>query len=252
MRRTVSCSLLLLLASFSPSRIDAQAGAPSLSAVETAVACAPPLTTDDAPPNSPRIIGAQDTTARALYGPRDLLVVGAGTSSGLQLGQQFFVRRANRFGSSADRRWQGARTLGWIRLVAVSDSTAIAAVDHGCDVISQGDYIEPFTAPVVPADVEHDRPAGDPDFTAIGRVLAGLEDRQSAGPGGYVLIDRGTDQGVTAGARYAIYRDVRSAGMPLASVGEAVVLSTGKTLALTKITSAHDAVLSGDYVAPRR
>jgi hypothetical protein len=31
----------------------------------------------------------------------------------------------------------------------VNDSTAIAAVDHGCDVISQGDYIEPFTAPVV-------------------------------------------------------------------------------------------------------
>jgi len=252
MRRTVSCSLLLLLASLSPSRIDAQAGAPSLSALETAVACAPPLTTEDAPSSSPRIIGAQDTTGRALYGPRDLLIVGAGTSSGLQLGQQFFVRRANRFGSPVDRRWQGARTLGWIRLVAVSDSTAIAAVDHGCDVISQGDYLEPFTAPVVPADVERNASAGDPDFTAIGRVVAGLEDRQSAGPGGYVLIDRGTDQGVTAGARYAIYRDIRSAGMPLASVGEAVVLSTGKTLALTKITSSRDVVLSGDYVAPRR
>jgi hypothetical protein len=252
MRRTVSCSLLLILASFASSRLDAQTGAPSLSAIETAVACAAPLTTDNPVPNAPRIIGAQDTTARALYGPRDLLVVDAGTSSGLQLGQQFFVRRANRFGSPHDRRWQGVRTLGWVRLVAVSDSTAIAAVDHGCDVISEGDYLEPFTAPVVPADVERDVPAGDPDFTAIGRVLAGLEDRQSAGPGGFVIIDRGTDQGVTAGARYAIYRDIGSAGMPLASVGEAVVLSTGKTLALTKITRARDAVLSGDYVAPRR
>ena len=67
-----------------------------------------------------------------------------------------------------------------------------------------------------------------------------------------MIIDRGTDQGVTAGARYAIYRDIGSAGMPLASVGEAVVLSAGKTLALTKITRARDAVLSGDYVAPRR
>ena len=105
MRRTVSCSLLLILASFASSRLDAQAGAPSLSPLETAVACAAPLTTDNPPSNSPRIIGAQDTTARALYGPRDLLVVGAGTSSGLQLGQQFFVRRANRFGSPADRRW---------------------------------------------------------------------------------------------------------------------------------------------------
>jgi hypothetical protein len=252
MRRTVSCSLLLILASFASSRLDAQAGAPSLSPLETAVACAAPLTTDNPAADTPRIIGAQDTTARALYGPRDLLVVSAGTGSGLQLGQQFFVRRANRFGSPHDRRWQGARTLGWVRLVAVNDSTAIAAVDHGCDVISEGDYLEPFTAPVVPADVERDVPAGDPDFTAIGRVLAGLEDRQSAGPGGFVIIDRGTDQGVTAGARFAIYRDIGSAGMPLAAVGEAVVLSTGKTLALTKITRSRDAVLSGDYVAPRR
>jgi hypothetical protein len=252
MRQTAWCSLLLIVASFSAPPVAAQTGVPALSATETAVACAAPLTTDDPPPNLPRIIGSQDTSVRTLYSPLDLLVVGAGTQAGLQLGQQFFVRRANRFGSPADRRWQGARTLGWVRLVAVNDSTAIAAVDHGCDAIAEGDYLEPFIAPVVPADVDRDQPAGDPDFTAMGRVVAGLEDRQTAGTGGFVLIDRGTDQGVTTGARFAVYRDIGSPGMPLASIGEAVVLSTGKTLALTRITRARDAVMSGDYVAPRR
>jgi hypothetical protein len=125
-------------------------------------------------------------------------------------------------------------------------------IDHACDAMAQGDYLEPFTAPSVPADIDRDTPSGDPDFSAVGRILAAVEDRSTAGAGGLVLIDRGTDQGVQAGARFAIYRDIGSAGVPLAAVGEAVVLSAGRTLALTKITRARDAVFSGDYVAPRR
>jgi len=252
MRRTARVALPLILASLPVSRAAAQTGAPVLSPIETTVACAAPLSTENPPAHSPRIIGAQDTSARLLIGPRDLLVVAGGTGAGLQLGQEFFVRRPNRFGSPSDRRWQGVRTLGWIRIVAVNDSTAIAMIDHACDAMAQGDYLEPFTAPSVPADLDRDTSSGDPDFSEIGRVLAGLEDRQSAGAGQLVLIDRGADQGVQAGARYAVYRDVGSAGVPLAAVGEAVVLSVGKTLALTKITRARDAVFSGDYVAPRR
>jgi hypothetical protein len=243
---------LLILASFPGVRAAAQSGPPVLSAIETAVACAAPLTTDNPAPNTPRVIGAQDTSSRLLIGPRDLVVIAGGTRAGLQLGQEFFVRRPNRFGSPLDRRWQGVRTLGWIRIVAVNDSTAIATIDHACDAMAQGDYLEPFTAPSVPADLDRETSSGDPDFTAIGQVLAGMEDRQTAGTGEFVLIDRGTDQGVQAGARYAVYRDVGSAGVPLAAIGEAVVLSAGKTLALTKIVHARGAVFSGDYVAPRR
>ena len=252
MRRTARVSVLLILASLSAFRAVAQTDAQVLSPIETAVACAAPLTAENPPLSTPRIIGSHDTSSRMLFGPRDLLVIGSGSGAGLQLGQQFFVRRANRFGSPSDRRWQGVRTLGWIRLVAVNDSTAIAMIDHSCDAMAQGDYLEPFTAPVVAADADRDVSSGDPDFTAIGRVVAGMEDRHSAGAGEFVLIDRGTDQGVTPGARYAVYRDIGTAGMPLAAIGEAVVLSTGKSLALTKITRARDAVMSGDYVAPRR
>ena len=231
---------------------DAQSDAPALSPIETAVGCAARVSADDPSPQAIRVIGAQDSRARALFGPRDLLVISGGTGAGVQLGQQFFVRRANRFGAPSDRRWQGVRTLGWIRVVAVNDSAAIATIDHICDAIAQGDYLEPYTAPVVPADSDRDLSSGDPDFTAMGKVLSGMEDHQTAGRGEFVLIDRGTDHGVKAGERYAIYRDVGIAGMPLASIGETVVLSVGKTMALTRITRSIDAILSGDYVAPRR
>jgi hypothetical protein len=250
MRRSFISAAILTCLSALPAA--AQTDAPVLSPMETAVACAAPVSADAPPPHALRIIGTQDSRSRALFGPRDLLVIDGGTSTGVQLGQQFYVRRANRFGSPSDRRWQGIRTLGWVRVVAVNDSTAIATIDHTCDGMVQWDYLEPFVAPVVPADADRDVSSGDPDFGALGRVLAGIEDRHSAGAGDFMLIDRGTDQGVTPGARYAVYRDMGAAGMPLAAVGEAVVLNAGKTMSLTRITRSRDAVLSGDWVAPRR
>jgi hypothetical protein len=248
-RLITGAAILTLLAALPAA---AQVDAAALSPIQTAVACSPPVSVDHPSPRALRVIGTQDGSLRTSFGPLDLLVIGGGSGAGVQLGQQFFVRRANRFGPPADRRFQGVRTLGWIRVVAVNDSTSIATIDHLCDAIAQGDYLEPYTAPAVPADAERDVHSGDPDFAAMGKVLAGNEDRGVASGGEFVLIDRGTDQGVKVGERYAIYRDIGVAGMPLASIGEAVVLSVGKTLALTRITRSRDAVFSGDYVAPRR
>src|ERR1043166_8974703 len=216
-----------MLAALAARPVAAQTEAAALSTMEIAVACAGPVSAEAPSPRALRVIGVQDSSPRARYGPRDLLVIGGGSGAGLQLGQQFFVRRANRFGAAADRRWQGVRTLGWIRVVAINESTAIASIDHICDAIAQGDYLEPYVAPVVAADADRDSPAGDPDFSALGRVLSAADDQQSAGAGEFVLIDRGTDQGVKPGERYAIYRDVGSAGLPLAAVGETVVLTVG-------------------------
>jgi len=77
-----------------------------------------------------------------------------------------------------------------------------------------------------------------------------------------MLIDRGSDHGVMPGSRFAVYRDIGSAAMyrdgggavavPLASVGEAIVITTSATIALTRITRARDAVITGDYVVPRK
>jgi hypothetical protein len=219
-----------------------------LSPAEIAIACAPPPTLEGVPDHAVRIVGTQDTTPRSLFGNSDLLVLDGGTKAGVSLGQRFFVRRAIHFGGSS----RGTRTVGWIHVVAVNVSTAIAQVDHVCGAMLASDYLAPFVAPAVPAELDAAATAaGEPDFAALGHVV-GADGRSSFGHGDFALIDRGTEQGVMAGQRFAIYRDVRLAGVPLATVGEAVVISTSGSVAVARITAARDAVYEGDYVAPRK
>jgi hypothetical protein len=247
------CNAFVLAAMFVTSAAgaaQAQPGEVALSPLAMAVACAPPPSLDGAPPHALRIIGSQDSTPRILFGNRDLLVVSGGTSDGVQLGQQFFIRRTMTFGDS--RASRGAKTLGWVRVVAVNESTAIGLVDHVCGGIVVGDYLEPFVVPQVSSDAEKDDTRGQPDFTTLGHIVVGNEDRVTAGTGDFVLIDWGTNQGLAAGARFSIYRDVGVDRLPLASVGEGVVISTGATMALTRVTRARDAVYAGDYIALRR
>jgi len=77
-------------------------------------------------------------------------------------------------------------------------------------------------------------------------------ERVATAAGDFVLIDQGSDQGVLPGARFALYRDVGPKGTPLSSVGEAIVITTGTSMSLTRITRARDVVFAGDYVAPRK
>lgn len=221
---------------------------------ELAVGCTPPATLNGVPDGAPHIIGSQDTVQKRLFGTRDLLVVDAGAKAGVQLGQQFFVRRPNRYGMGyrVGRSHAGATTLGWVRVVAVNDATAIATVEQVCSGMIAGDYLQPFVAPVVPANADRDVRTGEPDFTAMARIVIGNEDRLSVGTGDFALIDRGSEQGLAPGARFSVYRDLRVHGVPLASIGEGVVITAGNTVSVTRITSARDAVLSGDYVAIRK
>ena len=249
-----SLSRLFLAAVFVAAVVSAtgaQPASPPYTPFEIAVACAPPPTLD-VPDAQFHLIGAQDVAPKTEFANRDLLVIDGGTAAGVRLGQQFFVRRANRFGTSDGAVRRGSRTLGWLRVVAVNDSTAIAAIDHICSPLKRDDYLEPFVAPRVPAGAESNEVTGEPDFNALGRIVVGDEGRSEMGAGDFALIDRGTQQGVAPGARFALYRDVKVTGMPLASVGELVVISTGATMSLTRITRAQGPITTGDYVAPRR
>jgi hypothetical protein len=228
----------------------AQTGDDSLSPLAIAVACAPPPSYEAPAADALRIIGSQDVIPRSVFGNRDLLVIGGGSSAGVQLGQQFFIRRAITPPGSKEN--HGAKTLGWIRVVAVNDTTAIGIVDHVCGAIVSSDYLQPFVAPDVSAIANQGDAPGQPDFTTLGHILYGNEDRDAVGAGDFVLIDWGQNQGLTPGARFAIYRDMGVHGLPLASVGEGVVVSTAATTALTRVIRSVDAVYSGDYIALRK
>jgi hypothetical protein len=257
----IRLSAAVSLTAISLAPLSAQAPPDVLTAAQTALACGPPPSVEPPAPNAPRILGAQDSSPRTLLGPQDLLVIGGGTQAGLQLGQKYFIRRAAgaNIGRPADAYgYMGHRgrpinvTAGWVRIVALNETTSIAMVDHACDAIFQNDYLEPFEAPSVPAAADRQDSTDELDFTSLARVVAGRENRHIAAPGDYVVIDRGSDHGLAAGERLAIYRDVRIPGMPLAALGEAVVMSSGRNTAVIRINRAGHAVMTGDYLVPRK
>jgi len=247
--RSVSFVACLLLMTAAPSA-SAQSDERPLSQLEIAVACAPPTSLEPPAGRALHVVGAQDTARRSLFGQTDLLVIDGGTNANVQINQQYFVRHpvSDKYG----RHSGGITTLGWLRIVAVNESTAIASVQHMCDGISTDDYLEPFVRPSVPADLVRAEPTGELDFTSLGRVVSGSENRGLAGAHSLLLIDRGADQGTTAGARFAVYRDVNEKGVPLSAVGEGVVVSVGKTMSLAWLTKSRDAIVPGDYVVPRK
>jgi hypothetical protein len=242
----------LLVTAFIAPAAFAQGEADALNALQIGVACSSPAAVERPPSDALRVVGAQETSARGMYGPHDLLILSGGKNAGLQLGQRFYIRRPLRFGWSYTGQPQGTSTVGWLRVVSMNDKMSIATVDHACDAILQNDYLVPFEAPRVPAAADEPISFEDLDFTSPAHVLAGRENRSAAAAGDFMLIDHGADQGVAAGARFAIYRDTLATGMPLASIGEATVITAGKDSSLVRITRTRDAVLSGDYLVPRR
>lgn len=230
---------------------------PGPTSTEILATCAPPPIATSAA-HALRVIGAQDTVPRTVFGLRDLLIVNGGTGAGVQLGAEFFVRR-----SSTTRDADGRQhptdivTDGTVKIVAVNDTTSIAQVERVCGAIFSSDFLEPFVAPTVPAVA--DAPA-EPDFSSLAHVLGGWDGHRLAGTNMFAIIDRGSEDGVQPGARFSIYRDLTTldpllaapAGTPLTSIGEVVVISTNGNRSVAWIVRARDAVQSGDYAAPAK
>jgi len=227
----------------------AQTAGTTLSPTEIAAACAPSMTLPLKPVSSLRIVGGQDTRARTLYGVREIVVVDGGTDDGVQANQEYFIRRQFKFGTGS-KGWQTIHTAGWLRIVSVNATTALAEIESVCDGVYAGDYLEPFSRPVP---VANGAPIAfaDLDFSSLARVMFGTAERKMGGPGDLMLVaSRQTT--LVPGARVAIYRDLQSAAVPLTAIGEGVIVSVTDATPLMRITAARDAVVSGDYVVPTK
>jgi hypothetical protein len=224
---------------------------PLSASLQTAAACAPLAeTAAPIPLDALRLIGAQDSVGRALFGPGDLVIVGGGTGEGVQLGQQFVVRRLSAGHGNTGLR--ALNTIGRVRVVAVNDSTTIGLVEVSCDGLLTGDYLVPYNATPLPPDAGRTDTSGEPDFSNPGRILFGDNERSTASAGEFVITDIGTDRGAAPGLRLAIYRDVRVPGLPLNVVGEAIVISAAADTSVVRLTLTRDAIYSGDLLVPRR
>jgi hypothetical protein len=225
-------------------------GATGLPADVLSLACAPRVAYE-MPAMPLRITGGQDSSARRIYVPGDLVTINAGTRNGIEVGQQFYVRRRQVSLREPVTRETPAtiRTAGWVQVYAVDDTMSLATVTHACDTVQVDDYLEPFVLPVVPTP-SAERPK--PQRENYGHVLMGQDRRRSFAKGDFFTVDRGSDHGVTRGAQFVLYRDKHLTENFLFELGEAVAVDVTPDSSTLQVTVSLDAITEGDYVAMRR
>ena len=244
----------LLAAATSPARAQRGPAATSthLSPEVLSLACAPSAALEP-PPMPLRVTGGQDSFVRRSYAPGDLISINGGKNNGIEIGQEYYVRRMQ-----VDRRAPVSRdlpitisTTGWIKIYAIDsvEQMSLATITHACDTIEVGDYLEPFKLPVVPT-VSKDRPK--PERDNYGKVLVGTDRRTSFGKGDYFVINRGSEFGMEVGSQLVFYRDKKQAENFLFHIGEGIVTEVKPDMATVQVTMSLDTINTGDYVALRR
>jgi hypothetical protein len=205
--------------------------------------CAPQMP-GPVPAEAPTIVGGHGPDPRTLFGVNDLVIIGTGTAGNVHVGQRYYLRRVvtSRLVSSP----RPIITTGGLRIIAASEATAIGQIDLGCDGIETGDYLEQSSAT---RQVDNRPAQSDLDFSSPSRVLFGDYGKVSGANGDLMVAE--LREGVKPGARYAIYRNLQVAGVPLSPVGEAVVVSVSEQNALVRLTRVRDSINSGDLLIPK-
>ncbi len=231
-----------------------------------ALACSPTLAFEE-PLRSLLITGGQESFTHRAFAPGDLITINAGTENGIEVGQEYYVRRVQPARAPVSRANPATiHTTGWVRIYAVDKRMSLVTVSHACDTIDVGDYLEPFALPQVPVG---DANPPKQQRENYGRIVLGTDRRTVFAKGDFFVVDRGSDHGVTVGARFIIYRDKRRREMAsnyatsrqlaavevkefLFELGEAVAVDVKPETSTLQATLARDALLEGDYVALRK
>ncbi len=240
-------ALMLWSMAQTPSEVAPQAP-PSVDLFER-MACAP-IGLPAPPAAGLRILGGT-VHGRIMFGPGDATIVNAGTTQGVQRGQQYFVRRMVKDVSKKQPKTgaiYGIHTAGWVTIVDAKDTMAIATVTHACDGILDGDYLEPFAMPLPPSTAL----TGAPDFEHPGQIVLADEGRQTGYPGLVMLMNRGSDHAVRAGQSLTVYRETLNGQGPILDLGRATVLAVTPQSSMVRIDSSRDVIYLGDLVAIHR
>jgi LysM domain len=188
----------------------------------------------------------------------DIVYLGGGTREGLTAGSLFTIVAGERpvvhpvtaqvFGSFY-------KYVGRVRVLSVQEDTAIAEIVHSCDGVHIGDRLRPFEAEPVPLGRPTPmRPVNLP--VAAGKledapaIIYSRDEIISLGQDHVVFIDRGSDQNVTPGDVFTIYRQ-NDPGLPPLLLGELAVLSVQKRSAMAKITESRYTIFLGDRLDPK-
>jgi hypothetical protein len=218
-----------------------------------AVACASPPMMMTEPADAIRIVGSQDVVERGSFGMPEVLALNGGTDHGIAVNTVYFVRRLHRTAETQhDKLAHSVQTSGWVRVVAVNQKMALVSPEHTCGEIRTGDYLEPFVAPTVLEGVLlQPLVQNELNFDLYSRVLHGELERRTTATNEFATIEHGFDRNIRVGTRFAVYRDLQLAQNPLKRIGEAIAVSVGPSMTLVRVTSARDAIFTGDVMVPR-
>lgn len=208
-------------------------------------------------PASPRVRPTPTLTVVAgrdakknLFGTGDALVIKGGVSQGLKVGDEFFVRRIvdDKFTEQQPGVYPiSISTSGMVQIVEVQAEFSIATITYGCDGVIIGDYLERYERPSTPSG----QSGAAPDFAHPARLILGAERRQVAGPGEFMVLDRGSDHGLRKGQQLTVFRRTVKDG-PVAMIGTATVYTVQAETSVVRIDNATDAIYAGDLVAIHR
>ena len=242
------------------------ATATKLPADVLSLACAPSLTYE-APVPSLLVTGGQDGHTRKAFAPGDLITINGGVMNGIEVGQEYYVRRAQAatIGPVGRNNPVTVRTTGWVKVWAVDPKMSLVTVSHACDSIEIGDYLEPFAIPKLPV---MDQNPAKPQRENYALIVSGSDNRSSFGKGDFFVVNRGSSGGIAPGDRFIIYRDKdkaegymhKSSVVPregefnefLFNLGEAVAVDVKADTSTLRAITTRDAFKTGDYVAIRK
>jgi hypothetical protein len=171
------------------------------------------------------------------------ITVDGGTLNGLEVGQNFVVRRYFRVRPLAGSEPTGEHTAGLVQIASADERSSIAVVIYACDELRTGDFLASFNPePIRPAE-----PRGVPNYDDAARILFGDEGQILAAPRRLMVIDRGSAHGIRVGQRLTLFR--RRGGTDI--VGDAIVVAIRTDSATIRIERINDTIASGDLAAPQ-
>jgi hypothetical protein len=220
----------------------------------TAAQCAPYIA-DQSEDDGLKVVGHEGDPARITGGTGEVIYINAGSDAGVKPGDVFSIHRVRGpmgYPPSGKRLGRKILTVGWARVILTEAKASSAVIEQACQDIVNGDYLRPFKAvpvPMIPVIAPADRLT--PHSGKAHGYVVDLEDRNEiAGAGNFVIIDIGSNEGVTPGTLLQAYR-IEHPNVPRNVIADLAVLTVQERTATVKVVHSTIAVMVGDEVEVR-
>jgi hypothetical protein len=203
------------------------------------------------------LLGSEQGIDKVALAERDIVYLSKGSNAGVKPGDLFSLHHVAyplKHPVSGKKLGTKVETTGWVKVVVVEEDTACAVVEQACIDIHAGDYLKPFEKVNVPMTVRRvpDDCCTPPNGKLERHIVDLQDDAMMAGEGHLVTIDAGTEDGISPGSVFSVFRSMYpSVPTPRNVVGEATVVSVRERTATAKVTHSRSEIFVGDGVELR-